>query len=1005
MEFHQQRAAIARRATLVSIAGGLLAFGWGCGEPTAPPAPVATVGIAPSTAIRVVPGGSESLSAVPKDAAGNTLTNRTATWASSDPSKVTVAGGLLTGVAKGSATVTVTVEGRTATAEVEVRDGAVVTPSGASFSAFDGAIAVAVPPGAFTQTRNVTLAPASAPPPNSRLVAGTAFEIGPAGMTAAAPVGITIAYDPAKVDSDSPQSGLQLYEVVGGNWSLVANSTVDVTARKVSGNVTQFGTYAILMQPRVDTVTVNGPPASLASQATFQFTATLKDNTGLVLNRTATWTSSNPAVLRIDATTGLATALVPGTVTVTATSEKKTGTATVTVVPGPPARLARVAGDGQTAAAGIAVPIPPSVKVTDQFGNAIPGFAIVFAVTGGGGQITGGSAATNAEGVATVGSWVLGTVAGQNTITASGAGLPESPLTFTASGVAGGAAIIAAASATALTGTAGGLVGTLPSVKVTDANGNAVGGVTVTFSPSGGGSVEGGSATTNSSGLATVASWRLGTTAGSQTLLATAPGLTGSPITFTVAAAAPVPSTIAANAGNGQTAVILGAVAIPPSVRITDPAGIPVPGVQVTFAVTGGGGSISGASPVTDANGVAAVGGWVLGPTVGQNTLTATSGTLSGSPVTFTATAFAPVPVAITIVAGDNQTVNAGKPVPVAPAVKVTDADGRGVPGVAVSFTIKSGAGSVTGGETTTNSSGIATVGSWVLGLDGNSLLATSVGLTGSPLVFVATGMPFIQIVTFGDSNTDLGTRGTEPLIQATSYVSNSPSPPTPVRLGPNDPNNPFQLAGKIEARWRASRSEIIRAVNHGISGTGTGTGRNSLTSPNAFEVWQGVSRFEAEVLGIGYLWYGGELTSPTFPNGPVPRLRAFTPRAADFAYVSLGTNDVVAGMTPEATIANLARMADMWIAAGLPANHFIITTLPPREPQYSATLPTINAGIRGLRDTRGISLIDIAAFTSADDGLTWLRASLHVDNDSLHVAEEVRTWIAERVFEIINAP
>lgn len=166
----------------------------------------------------------------------------------------------------------------------------------------------------------------------------------------------------------------------------------------------------------------------------------------------------------------------------------------------------------------------------------------------------------------------------------------------------------------------------------------------------------------------------------------------------------------------------------------------------------------------------------MLGPTVGQNTLTATSGTLSGSPVTFTATAFAPVPVAITIVAGDNQTVNAGKPVPVAPAVKVTDADGRGVPGVAVSFTIKSGAGSVTGGETTTNSSGIATVGSWVLGLDGNSLLATSVGLTGSPLVFVATGMPFIQIVTFGDSNTDLGTRGTEPLIQATSYVSNSPS-------------------------------------------------------------------------------------------------------------------------------------------------------------------------------------------------------------------------------------
>src|SRR3989442_14103219 len=61
-------------------------------------------------------------------------------------------------------------------------------------------------------------------------------------------------------------------------------------------------------------------------------------------------------------------------------------------------------------------------------------------------------------------------------------------------------------------------------------------------------------------------------------------------------------------------------------------------GVAVTFAVAAGNGTITGGSQTTNASGVATVGSWTLSPTAGQNTLTATSGTLSGSPVTFTAT-------------------------------------------------------------------------------------------------------------------------------------------------------------------------------------------------------------------------------------------------------------------------------------------------------------------------------------------------------------------------------
>jgi adhesin/invasin len=57
-----------------------------------------------------------------------------------------------------------------------------------------------------------------------------------------------------------------------------------------------------------------------------------------------------------------------------------------------------------------------------------------------------------------------------------------------------------------------------------------------------------------------------------------------------------------------------GAVSEAPAVRVRLETGAPVPGVQVEFSVTAGGGSVSGASAVTDANGVARVGNWTLVP-------------------------------------------------------------------------------------------------------------------------------------------------------------------------------------------------------------------------------------------------------------------------------------------------------------------------------------------------------------------------------------------------------
>ena len=97
-------------------------------------------------------------------------------------------------------------------------------------------------------------------------------------------------------------------------------------------------------------------------------------------------------------------------------------------------------------------------------------------------------------------------------------------------------------------------------------------------------------------------------------------------------------TTIALKAGDAQSASAGTAVSTAPSVIVTDAGGMPVPGVSVTFAVASGSGSATGASPKTDASGVATVGSWKLGAVAGVNTLTATSAMLAGSPVTFTAT-------------------------------------------------------------------------------------------------------------------------------------------------------------------------------------------------------------------------------------------------------------------------------------------------------------------------------------------------------------------------------
>ncbi len=88
--------------------------------------PVASVTVSPASA-SVPAGQTAQLTATPKDAAGNPLSGRVITWASSNTSVATVSSsGLVTGKVAGSATITATSEGQSGTAAITV------TPPGTS---------------------------------------------------------------------------------------------------------------------------------------------------------------------------------------------------------------------------------------------------------------------------------------------------------------------------------------------------------------------------------------------------------------------------------------------------------------------------------------------------------------------------------------------------------------------------------------------------------------------------------------------------------------------------------------------------------------------------------------------------------------------------------------------------------------------------------------------------------------------------------------------------------
>ncbi|MEK6689304.1 MAG: leishmanolysin-related zinc metalloendopeptidase [Gemmatimonadota bacterium] len=205
---------------------------------------------------------------------------------------------------------------------------------------------------------------------------------------------------------------------------------------------------------------------------------------------------------------------------------------------GIPAVVAAAQGNDQIVNAGTQTPIRPSVAALDGQGNPLAGVQVAFQVASGGGAVLGSAnVTTNAAGIAQVGGWVLGVIAGPNVLNAVVPGVPT--VAFSAQGVPAVATSMVATSPIALSGFLGNFLAALPEVRLTDAVGNPVGGQSVTFTVTGGGGqLAGAAGLTNYDGRVAVGAWRLGGAAATQTLQAATAGVPA--ISFT-SSAGPLP--------------------------------------------------------------------------------------------------------------------------------------------------------------------------------------------------------------------------------------------------------------------------------------------------------------------------------------------------------------------------------------------------------------------------------------------------------------------------------
>ena len=385
------------------------------------------------------------------------------------------------------------------------------------------------------------------------------------------------------------------------------------------------------------------------------------------------------------------------TVSVTGVQEQQTFTSEGIRTP---KTLEIIAGDNQEGLPGAALENPFIAEVRDQSDKPLAGVQVTFSVSSGGGTLSVTSATTNSNGRAES-ILTLGPNAGTNTVTASVAGIEEVQ-TFRAEGIRIPLAfwIITGFDQKGVIGEA--LAKPLV-VEVRDRSGEPLPSVQVIFSvSSGGGTLSVTTATTDNNGRAK-SILTLGPNLGTNTVTVSVTGIKEKQ-TFT-SEGIRTPKTLEIISGDNQEGLPGAALENPFIVEVRDQSDKPLPGIQVTFSVSSGGGTLSVTSTTTNANG-RAESRLTLGPNPGRNTVTV-SVTGVQEQQTFTSEGIR-TPKTLEIISGDNQEGLPGAALENPFIVEVRDQSDKPLAGVQVTFSVTSGGGTLSATSVTTDASGRA---------------------------------------------------------------------------------------------------------------------------------------------------------------------------------------------------------------------------------------------------------------------------------------------------------
>ncbi len=379
-----------------------------------------------------------------------------------------------------------------------------------------------------------------------------------------------------------------------------------------------------------------------------------------------------------------------------------------------------MSGDHQSGSVGAQLAAPLRVKVTDANGNPVENVAVTWTANTGG-SVGATSTGTDAAGIAEV-TRTLGLTPGTYTTTAEVEGLDGSPITFTSTATVGPAAKLAIVTQPSSSGQSGVPLETQPVIQLQDAFGNNVAqsGRAITAGVTGG-SVTGGTASTDGTGKATFSSLAIVGSAGQSFAVTFSSGLllpvTSEPVTL--------------SAGNANKLVFLttppatvqaGVVWVQhPVIQLEDAGGNPlaIPDVNIVANISVGAGTLNGTKTVaTDENGQAEFTDLEIDGKVGQRTVRFRNSALpASSAITAIVNVVAGPAAKIKANSDVSQNGSIGAPVAEPPSVLVEDEFDNPVAGTSVTFAVTAGGGTIAPTTpVTTGSDGVASLTSWTLG-------------------------------------------------------------------------------------------------------------------------------------------------------------------------------------------------------------------------------------------------------------------------------------------------